>query len=69
MHVSRISYQRVVNLGNYQSERLEAEMTVSESDDPAEAVARLRAFVLGQLGLLRAELGEDAADDSADIPF
>ncbi|WP_009632455.1 hypothetical protein [Synechocystis sp. PCC 7509] len=49
MIITSISYQKVKNLGNYESERLEATATVGEDESVTEAVKPLRAFVDGQL--------------------
>lgn len=45
MKITKISYQAVKNLGNYESERLEAHAEVEEGVDPIEAVGNLRAWV------------------------
>ena len=49
MIITSISYQKVKNLGNYESERLEATATVEEDENVADAVSKLRAFVDLQL--------------------
>lgn len=49
MKISSISYQAVKNLGNYESERLEATATVEEGEDPALLIKNLRKFVHAQL--------------------
>ena len=49
MIITYISYQKVKNLGNYESERLEATATVVEDENVADAVKQLRAFVELQL--------------------
>ncbi len=49
MIITSISYQKVRNLGNYESERLEAIATVEEDESVTEAVKQLRAFVESQL--------------------
>ncbi|PSB25277.1 hypothetical protein [Chlorogloea sp. CCALA 695] len=49
MIIKSISYQKVKNLGNYESERLEAIATISEDESASEAVSQLRAFVEFQL--------------------
>ena len=45
MIIKSISYQKVKNLGNYESERLEATATVEEDECVGDAVDQLRAFV------------------------
>lgn len=49
MKITSISYQSVKNLGNYESERLEATATVEEGEDPALLIKNLRKFVHAQL--------------------
>ena len=49
MKITSISYQAVRNLGNYESERLEATADVEEGEDLANAVIKLRQFVHFQL--------------------
>lgn len=49
MIITSISYQKVKNLGNYESERLEATATVGEDEDVVLAARQLRAFVEFQL--------------------
>ena len=49
MIIKSISYQKVKNLGNYESERLEATATISEDESASEAASQLRAFVEFQL--------------------
>lgn len=45
MIITSISYQAVKNLGNYESERLEATATVEEDENVTEATKQLKAFV------------------------
>lgn len=49
MIITSISYQAVKNLGNYESERLDATATVSDGEDPALLIKKLRKFVHAQL--------------------
>ena len=49
MEVTTVTYRRVSNLGNYETEALEVEAIVDEFEEPAEVVAQLRAFVDDQL--------------------
>ena len=49
MKITSISYQAVKNLGNYESERLEANADLEEGSDPVEEVKNLRRFVHWQL--------------------
>lgn len=50
MGITSVKYGRVKNLGNYETERFEAEVIV-EDQSPEEAVAECKAFVKKQLGL------------------
>lgn len=45
MKITKISYQAVKNLGNYESERLEAFADVEEGEDPDDAALKLRRWV------------------------
>ncbi len=49
MKITSISYQAVKNLGNYESERLEATAIVEDGEDPVEKTKELRRFVHWQL--------------------
>lgn len=49
MKIETITYKRVKNLGDYQSETFEATATVEEGDDPQVVGEGLKAFVYGQL--------------------
>lgn len=53
MRLQVISYQRVKNLGNYESERFEATANVEDGDDPNGAYEALKAYVEHHLGLSR----------------
>ena len=64
MKIQTISYKRVKNLGNYQSESLEASAEVEESEDPLKAFSDLRAWVLLQLDI---DIKPNAEDD--DYPY
>ncbi|WP_414546087.1 hypothetical protein [Nostoc sp. CCY0012] len=41
MTIKTITYQRVLNLGNYESKRLEMTAEISEGDDPEAAASHL----------------------------
>ena len=73
MIIKSISYQKVKNLGNYESERLEATATVVEDENVAEAVSQLRAFVEFQLDVKVSQLLEKEHnplfDDDDGIPM
>ncbi|MEH2445802.1 MAG: hypothetical protein V7K18_08460 [Nostoc sp.] len=45
MAIKNITYQRVINLGNYESKRLELSAEVLEGDDPNEEASRLMEMV------------------------
>ena len=45
MKIIRLNYQAVKNLGNYESERLEASADVEEGEDPKDAALKLRRWV------------------------
>ncbi len=49
MKITSISYQAVKNLGNYESERLEATAIVEDGEDSVEKTKELRRFVHWQL--------------------
>lgn len=49
MRIETITYKRIKNLGNYQSESFEATAIVSEDDDPDIAAEILKEFVLKKL--------------------
>ena len=51
MEVKTITYQRVKNLGNYESERLELTVELSEDDKPEIAIAILKNRVLDALDI------------------
>jgi hypothetical protein len=48
MTIISVSYGMTFNLGNYQSERIDAEVQPEPGEAPEQAIARARAFVLGQ---------------------
>lgn len=45
MKITKITYQAVKNLGNYESERLEASADIEEGEDPTDAALKLRRWV------------------------
>ncbi|GAX46277.1 hypothetical protein NIES4075_72980 [Tolypothrix sp. NIES-4075] len=49
MKIERITYKRVKNLGNFQSETFEATAIIADSEDPHLAGEELKAFVWAQL--------------------
>ncbi|KJH72941.1 hypothetical protein UH38_05255 [Aliterella atlantica CENA595] len=59
MKITSISYQAVRNLGNYESERLEATAEVALGDDPIETVRSLRLFVHEQLDAPSSAMPDD----------
>ncbi|MBD2609564.1 hypothetical protein H6G81_35020 [Scytonema hofmannii FACHB-248] len=49
MKIETITYKRIKNLGNFQSETFEAMAIISEGEDPHMAGEKLRSFVWAQL--------------------
>lgn len=49
MRISTIRYRQSKNLGNYQSAHLEAEAEINPVEDPAEALAVLKQWVIDEL--------------------
>jgi len=49
MKPKTVSYKRIKNLGNYESEHLEVFAEIDENEDPSEASQKLREFVAEQL--------------------
>lgn len=64
MHLTAITYQRVKNLGNYESERFEATAHVDEGEDPDGAYEALKAYVERHLGIIKES---DRAIDDLDF--
>lgn len=58
MNITLVRYERVHNLGNYESERIGVEVVVNEGESPDEAVEAARTFVAKSLGLTAAEKDE-----------
>lgn len=56
--ITKVSYTRVENLGNYENCRVEAEAVVNEGDDPNTVMKRLRKWVECQV--------EEAVEELAD---
>jgi chromosome segregation ATPase len=65
MKFQAITYQRIKNLGNYESERIEISAELEDGDDKDEAMAQLRSWVGRQLSL-RAEV-QDLRDQKRDL--
>jgi len=53
MQIETINYSRTVNLGDYQSEKLEMTASVESYDDPNEAAKKLKHLVHFALGLTK----------------
>ena len=66
MHFKQISYQRVKNLGNYESERLEVTAEVNDEEDIEDAIAVVRLQVLESLDI---EAFEDDEDEPSEVAF
>lgn len=60
MHLTRITYARLYNLGNYENERLEAEITVGPDEDPQIAFDLAKSIVVEQHAQLKAERADAA---------
>lgn len=57
VNITRVSYGRLVNLGNYENERIEATTEVN-GETAEEALQALRAWVGEQIGTTRRDLEE-----------
>lgn len=55
MTPTAIRYERVHNLGNYESERICVEATVNEGENVQDAMDELKAVVMEQLARLQAQ--------------
>ena len=62
---SRVSYGRTVNLGNYNSERLDCTLVVEEGQDPEERMREAYEVVKKQA----LDKHGDKIKDNSDIPF
>lgn len=51
MKIQTITYQRVKNLGNYESERMEMTAQVDEDDDPNLVALTLKSMVAKELNV------------------
>ena len=51
IHIHTLTYKRIKNLGNYESEALEATALVTLGDDPKECFLALKDYVEEQLKL------------------
>lgn len=49
MKITTISYNRTVNLGNFESKRQEATAEIEDGEDPAKAAEALRKWVHAEL--------------------
>lgn len=58
MNITLIRYERVHNLGNYESERIGVEVVVNEDESADDAVQAAKQFVSKSLGLTTAEKDE-----------
>lgn len=52
MNVTKVTYGRIKNLGNYQNERLEVEITLNEGESYKQAFKAAEMLVCGSLGLI-----------------
>lgn len=76
MHITTITYQRVVNLGRYESARLDASAELEPDEDPHGAYLNLRDWVHTQLGLparsepmTQAEANPPVTVDEEELPY
>lgn len=51
MRITSITYSRTKNLGNYESERIEATAEVDEDEFNSDALTKLRDWVFLELGM------------------
>lgn len=45
MRLTKITYTQTLNLGDYENEKIELEVTLSEGEDPRVALDRCRKFI------------------------
>ena len=72
MKYKSIMYQRVVNLGSYESERMQVEAELEDGDDEYQVARQMQQFVHLALGLdMRSHFMESAEVETAqkDINF
>ncbi len=72
MKYKTFTYQRVVNLGGYESERLQVEVELDEDDDEHHVAKQIQRFVHLALGLkMRSHFVENASTETRqkDIDF
>lgn len=65
MQIKTLTYRRIKNLGNYQSETIEVTAELDEADDLTEKFEQLRTWTLTRLGELPSEnlMEEDLTQD------
>lgn len=63
MSIANVKYGRVKNLGNYETERFEAEVILDPGQTAEDAVSECKAFVKRQLGLGPTDIELEAARD------
>ncbi len=59
MRITTLTYSRTINMGNFESKRLEATCDVDETENPSEASDDLRNWVLGELTKAKPERVEE----------
>lgn len=69
LNVFEISYQRVKNLGDYETERFEAKVKVNENEDPAKKFKALKKFVCEKLDIDEDESSDDDYDEDDFMDF
>lgn len=63
MSIASVKYGRVKNLGDYETERFEAEVILDPGQEAEDAASEAKAFVKKQLGLGPTDVELDAARD------
>jgi hypothetical protein len=69
MKIETITYKRIKNLGNYETETFEATATLEEEDLPEQVAQDLITFVCGQLYPASPVTTEDKPADPENNPF
>ena len=64
MQITTVSYGLTVNLGNYESARLDATATIGPNETPDEALDKLRSWVNGQASKERRPKPTESKDRS-----
>ena len=62
LKINTITYQRVKNLGNYETERLEVSISIDENEDPDFALKKLKFWVDKKLSLIEKPSKDEVND-------